>query len=184
MNNNLKIYGIWGAVIIGVVFLFVCMVQSYQNSAITMEEQVNESKSAIETAQKRRFDLIRNLADCVKEYDKHEAEIMIGVAQARSNGDMNADGDVMVQIKAVQEKYPELKSNENYKQLMTELAITENSIEKIRNNYNHQVKEYNRNIRKFPNRIFLDWVSYEVQEYSYLEFKNSSEDAPQNLFNH
>ena len=70
-----------------------------------------------------------------------------------STGDIE---NVTTAITAVSEAYPELKSNENYKELMNELSITEILIAEYRSNYNKQVKEYNRYIRKFPTRFFLN----------------------------
>lgn len=64
---------------------------------------------------------------------------------------------------------------------MNELAITENLIAEFRSNYNKQIKEYKRYIRKFPTRVFLDILGYEKQEYKYLDY-NAPEDAPQDLF--
>ena len=89
--------------------------------------------------------------------------------------------NVTTAITAVSEAYPELKSNENYKQLMNELSMTENMIAEYRSNYNKQIKEYNRYTRKFPTRIFLSMLGYEVQEYTYLDY-NAPSDAPQDLF--
>lgn len=71
--------------------------------------------------------------------------------------------------------------NENYKQLMNELSITENMIAEYRSNFNKQVKQYNRYVRKFPTSILLNMTGYEKQDYSYLEY-DVSEDAPQDLF--
>ena len=89
--------------------------------------------------------------------------------------------NVTTAITAVSEAYPELKSNENYKELMNELSITENLIAEYRSNYNKQVKEYNRYIRKFPTRFFLNILGYEVRKYTYLDY-SAPADAPQNLF--
>lgn len=89
--------------------------------------------------------------------------------------------NVTMAITAVSEAYPELKSNENYKQLMNELSMTENLIAECRSNYNKQIKEYNRYVRKFPTKIFLNMLGYEVQDYTYIDYEVSS-DAPQNLF--
>ena len=89
--------------------------------------------------------------------------------------------NVTTAITAVSEAYPELKSNENYKQLMNELAMTENLIAEYRSNYNKQIKEYNRYVRKFPTRMFLSMLGYETQEYKYLDY-DAPVDAPQNLF--
>lgn len=174
-----KIIGISLVGIISVVLMVVFMIQGVQNTAISLEEQVNIASSDIKVQEKRRVDLIYNLVDTVKNYDKHEAETLKAVVEGRSSkGDIE---DVNTLISAVTEAYPELKSNENYKQLMTELSMTENLIAEYRSNYNKQVKEYNRYTRKFPNSTFLDMLGYEVQGYTYLEY-NAPETAPQNLF--
>lgn len=89
--------------------------------------------------------------------------------------------NVTTAIAAVTEAYPELKSNENYKELMNELSITENLIAEYRENYNKQIKEYNRYVRKFPTRLFLNILGYEMQQYQYLDY-DAPVDAPQNLF--
>ena len=168
-----------GAGVIAVILLCVFGVQSSQNKAIALEEQVNTAQSDIKVQEKRRVDLVYNLADCVKQYDKHEADTLTAIAEGRgSTGDIE---NVTTAITAVSEAYPELKSNENYKQLMNELAMTENLIAEYRSNYNKQIKEYNRYVRKFPTRMFLDMLGYEVMGYQYLDY-NAPVDAPQNLF--
>ena len=168
-----------GAGVIAVILLCVFGVQSSQNKAIALEEQVNTAQSDIKVQEKRRVDLVYNLADCVKQYDKHEADTLTAIAEGRgSTGDIE---NVTTAITAVSEAYPQLKSNENYKQLMNELAMTENLIAEYRSNYNKQIKEYNRYVRKFPTRMFLDMLGYEVMDYQYLSYDVSS-DAPQNLF--
>lgn len=167
---------------LGIVLLIILAIfgiQSSQNKAFALEEQVNTAQSDIKIQEKRRVDLIYNLVDCVKEYDKHEAETLSAIVEGRgSTGDIE---NVTTAITAVTESYPELKSNENYKQLMNELSITENLIAEYRSNYNKQVKEYNRYVRQFPNRTFLNILGYEEQDYSYLDY-NAPVDAPQNLF--
>lgn len=151
----------------------------YINESIAMEEQVKTAQSDIKVQEKRRADLVYNLADCVKQYDAHEADTLKAVVDGRGkSGDIE---NVATAITAVSEAYPELKSNENYKQLMNELSITENMIAEYRSNFNKQVKQYNRYVRKFPTSIFLNVTGYEKQSYSYLEY-DVSEDAPQNLF--
>ena len=89
--------------------------------------------------------------------------------------------EVKTMISAVAEQYPQLQSNTNYKQLMNELSVTENLIAEYRSNFNKQVKEYKRYVRKFPTRFFLSMTGYEKIEYEYLNYDVSS-DAPTNLF--
>lgn len=178
-NNTWKTPVIILVEIITVIGLIVFWVQSFQNKAITLEEQVNTAQSDIEVQEKRRVDLVYNLADCVKQYDKHESETLKAVVEGRgSAGDIE---NVTTAITAVAEAYPELKSNENYKTLMNELSMTENLIAEHRSNYNKQVKEYRRYVKGFPARTFLNMLGYDVQEFEQLEF-NAPETAPQNLF--
>ena len=166
-----------GAILLIILCIF--GVQSSQNKAFMLEEQVNTAQSDIKVQEKRRVDLVYNLVDCVKQYDKHEAETLKSIVDGRdSTGNID---NVTTAITAVSEAYPELKSNDNYKQLMTELSMTENLIAEYRSNYNKQIKEYNRYVRQFPNRLFLSILGYEVQDYSYLDYDAPS-DAPQNLF--
>lgn len=178
-NTNWKLPLIIGAGVIAVILLCVFGVQSSQNKAIALEEQVNTAASDINVQEKRRVDLIYNLADAVMQYDKHEAETLKAIAEGR--GSTGSIENVTTAITAVAEAYPELKSNENYKTLMNELSMTENLIAEYRSNYNKAIKEYNRYVRKFPTRIFLNMLGYEVMEYEYLNY-NVSSDAPQNLF--
>lgn len=162
-------------VVLGCVF----GVQSAQNRAISLEESVYTTESDIKVQEKRRIDLVYNLADCVKQYDEHESETLTGLANGMSKG--NSVEDVNTALAAVTYAYPELKSNENYKQLMNELSITENMIAQYRENYNKSIKAYKRYVRRFPTRIFLDWTGYEVLEFERLDYQ-APVDAPQDLF--
>lgn len=178
-KSNAKLVGIIIGAIVAVIIFGVFGVQNYQNKAFSLEEQVNSAQSAINVQEKRRIDLIGNLVDCVKEYDEHEATTLKEVVEMRGQaGDIEG---AMTAITAVAEAYPELKSNENYKQLMNELSMTENMIAEHRENFNYQVKEYNRYVRKFPARMFLDMLGYETMDYKYLDY-NAPVDAPTNLF--
>lgn len=178
-NSNWKLILIIAAAAIAVILLCVFCVQGAQNKAFSLEESVNTAMADINVQEKRRVDLVYNLADCVMQYDKHEAETLKAVAEGRgSAGDIE---NATTAITAVSEAYPELKSNENYKELMNELSMTENLIAEYRSNYNQQVKAYNRYIRKFPTRTFLDMLGYEAIDFGYLEY-NAPADAPQDLF--
>lgn len=179
MKSNWKLGLIIAAAVAAVVILCIFGIQSAQNKAISLEEQVNTASSDIEIQEKRRVDLIYNLVDCVEQYSKHEADTLAAIVDGRgSTGDIE---NASTAITAVSEAYPELKADTTYKELMNELSMTENLIAEHRSNYNKQVKEYNRYVRKFPARIFLNILGYESQNYSYLEY-NASSDAPQNLF--
>lgn len=181
MKNNIKIILIIASIIIGVIVLISCIFIGTNNTAINLEEQIKESKSSINIQEKRREDLIYNLVDTVESYNQYEQETMTKIVDARSkasNGDVE---EAEILINAVAEQYPELKSNENYKSLMTELAVTENLIAEHRNNYNIQVKQYNKHIKKFPNNMILNIMGYEKLDDTYLNYE-ASEDAPRDLF--
>lgn len=178
-KTSWKLFLIIASGVIAIILLCVFGVQSSQNKAFSLEEQVNTAWSDIKVQEKRRLDLVYNLSDCVKQYDQHEAETLESIVEGRGTaGDIE---NVTTAIAAVSEAYPELKSNENYKALMNELSITENLIAEYRSNYNKQIKEYNRYVRRFPTRLFLNILGYDVQEYQYIDY-NAPEDAPQNLF--
>ena len=177
--NNWKLVGIGAAAVITIILMCIFGVQSSRNKAIILEEAVQTADSDIKVQEKRRVDLVYNLADCVMQYDKHEAETLKEITAAR--GGAGSIENATTAITAVAEAYPELRSNENYKQLMLELSTTENMIAKYRENYNRQISAYNRYVRSFPARAFLDWCGYEGQDYQRLDYQ-APVDAPQNLF--
>lgn len=160
----MKNKGTW--IIVGIVVAFVLLIAGIfvttNNRAISLEEQVLT-------------------ADCVKEYDKHEADTLLAVVDARNNGGVDIE-NVTTSIAAVAEQYPELKSNENYKELMNELATTENLIAQYRQSYNNEVRAYKKYVRKFPHKQILGMMGYEVINYSYLEYSTEDRQPVSNLF--
>lgn len=178
MKKILIIIGI----ILGIILMIVGMFAGTNNTAISLEEQIKESKSSINIQEKRREDLIYNLVDTVESYNNYEQETMQKIVEARTKANNGEIAEVETLISAVAEQYPELKSNENYKSLMTELAVTENLIAEHRNNYNIQVKQYNKYVKAFPHSTILNMMGYERLKNDYLEY-DASEDAPRNLFN-
>lgn len=178
--KNIKMSLIIVVGVLSVILLFIFVANGIQNKAIGLEEQIMVANSDIKVQEKRRVDLVYNLVDVVKEYDKHEYNTLKDVVDVRSSEGLDI-GEVTTMISATAEAYPELKSNDNYKTLMNELSITENIIAQFRSNYNKQVKEYNRHVRKFPNKQFLGLLGYEIIDLTYLDYGAPS-DAPQNLF--
>ena len=167
-----------GLILIGLLAIF--MLNGVQNKAIGLEEQIKVADSDIKVQEKRRVDLIYNLVDTVKQYDKHEADTLKEIVEARSSKSNDIE-NVTTMINAAAEAYPELKSSDNYKELMNELSITENMIAQYRSNYNKQIKEYKRYVKRFPNKQFLSLLGYEYIDYDYLDY-NAPVDSPQNLF--
>lgn len=177
MKKTLIIIGIILSILLIIVGKFV----TTNNKAISLEEQIKESKSSINIQEKRREDLLINMVDAIKSYNNYEQETMTKIIEARNqvtNGNIEEAEKI---ITMVAEQYPELKSNENYKQYMTELAVTENLIAEHRNNYNIQVKQYNKHVKTFPNSMILLMMGYERLDNTYLEY-DTSEDSPKNLF--
>jgi LemA protein len=168
-------------IFLGVIVVSFAVAFTTQNKAINLEEQIKESKSSIEIQEKRRVDLILNLVDTVKSYNKHEKDTLVQLTEARSNASKGNIKEAELAIQAVTEAYPDLKSQQNYKELMNELSTTENLIAEHRNNFNIQVKAYNKHVRTFPSNILLNIMGYEKMNVQYLEY-NASSDAPTNLF--
>lgn len=177
----MKKYLIRIGIILGVILMLLGIFIGINNTVINLEEQIKESKSSINIQEKRREDLIFNLVNTVESYNNYEQDTMFKIVEARTKASGGNVEEAQVLISAVAEQYPELKSNENYKTLMTELAVTENVIAEHRNNYNIQVKQYNKHIKKFPNNLILNIIGYEKLDNAYLEYE-ASEDAPKNLF--
>lgn len=172
-------------IVVGIVFAIILLIGglfiSSNNKAIFLEEQINAAQADINVAEKRRYDLVFNLVDAVQSYQDYEGETMESIVSARNSIEHGDVEGAQMEITAVAEAYPELKANENYKQLMNELALTENQIAQYRNNYNEQVRSYNKMVRSFPNNIILNILGYEAIDTTYTDY-DAPVDAPQDLF--
>ena len=172
-------------IVVGIVFAIILLIGglfiSSNNKAIFLEEQINAAQADINVAEKRRYDLVFNLVDAVQSYQDYEGETMESIVSARNSMEHGDVEGAQIEITAVAEAYPELKANENYKQLMNELALTENQIAQYRNNYNEQVRSYNKMVRSFPNNIILNILGYEAIDTTYSDY-DAPVDAPQDLF--
>lgn len=164
--------------IIGIIFLV--LTEAF-NSAITKEENVNTALSNISKEEKRRVDLFNNLVDAVQSYNKFEKDTLKQVIEARAQANAGNVESANLMLAAVVEAYPQLKAQENYKQAMLEFSITENRLSGYREQYNNEVRAYNRSVRTFPNRIFLSFIGYQPMEYQYLDYKVNNAQAV-NLF--
>lgn len=181
--KNYKTLIISIAAIAAVVLMIIFAVQGAGNKAITYEESVQTAKADVDTQLQRRYNVLTELAECVKQYDSHEYETLTAVIEARGSNISESEAEeVVAQINAVAEAYPELKSQANYKQFMTEIATTENLIANYKQAYNMSIKSYNRYVRKFPSRQFLSLIGYEVQQYEYYS-TDKTDSEPLELFN-
>lgn len=173
------------AAVLGAIIMAIIGVNTVKANAIAYAEKVTEAQSAIKIEEKRRADLIPNLADAIKSYDKHEYETLVELVKARTAKDGGLNDETQNEIRniinVVVENYPDFKNQENYKYFMQESAITENKIAEIRVAYNKAVSRYNTYTLNPTNKFFLDLTGYEKEEFQKLDY-DVSEDAPTNLF--
>jgi len=171
--------------VVAAIVMAIVGINSVPANAIACEEKVTEAQSAIKVQEKRRADLIPNLADAIKAYDQHEYETLMEVVNARKAQDGVISDDTVNEINEivniVLENYPQLSSQENYKEFMKESSITENKIAETREAYNKAVSRYNTYTRNPINKFFLSLTGYERVEFQKLSY-DVSEDAPTNLF--
>ena len=168
-------------IIVVALLMLIPMFTSQYNRAVTLEENVSTSTSNISKEEQRRVDLFNNLADATLSARTFEQETQTQIAQARSQANQGNVDEALLTINNVVEAYPEIKTTELYKQTMTEFAVTENRLAGYREQYNNDVREYNRFTRGFFTRIVLAVTGYEVVDFKYLDYKVDNSEA-RNLF--
>jgi len=159
------------AIIVIILFSLYSFFKGTYNTFVTLDETVKASWAQVENQLQRRYDLIPNLVETVKGYAKQEKDVFIDVTKARSR--VGSAGNIPDKIKAnnglsgalsrllvVVERYPDLKSNQNFMKLQDELAGTENRISVERRRYNESVKTYNVKIRSFPANILAGMYGF------------------------
>lgn len=173
-------------VVIGIVVLMVARYGiSANNNMVEKQEVVRTAWSQVENQYQRRADLIPNLVNTVKGYATHEEQTLTNVIEARAKAtQVKVDPDQLTdealqkymasqnnlsqalgRLMVVAEQYPELKANENFQMLQTQLEGTENRITTERQRFNETAKEYNIYIRKFPRNIFAGILGFKPQAY-------------------
>lgn len=147
----------------------------YRNQLVSNDEDVKTQWAQVENQLQRRYDLIPNLVETVKGFAQQEQEVFLGVAEARSKvggastipEKISANQELssaLSRLLLVVERYPEIKSNQNFMALQDELAGTENRIAVERRRYNEAVKVYNKAIRMFPGNIIAGLYGFERAE--------------------
>jgi len=169
--------GIVAIVIVVVVVLLIAIFAGIYNGLVKLNERVNEAWSDITVQMKYRADLIPNVVETVKGYAKHEKETFKMVTEARSATmgaktvkqaaeAENAMQGALGRIFALAEAYPELKANENFQTLQTQLQDTEDKIQAARRFYNAGAKDLNTRIKTFPVNIINNMVGhFKTREY-------------------
>lgn len=186
-----------GLIITIVVIALVALwgISSY-NGLVSMDENVSNSWANVETQYQRRSDLIPNLVNTVKGYAKHESQTLEAVMAARSQATQvkidpsnctpqqlaayqKAQGDVTTalgKLLAITENYPDLKANQNFLELQSQLEGTENRINVARKDFNDTAKKYNTSLRRFPRNIIASMFGFEKRNY--FEAEAGAEKAP------
>jgi LemA protein len=153
--------------VIGVIALFI--VFTY-NGLISLKNRVNEAESDIDVQLKRRYELIPNLVETVKGYAKHEKELLEKITSERSNlisgstaDKIKASNDIASSLKsvfAVAENYPDLKANQNFLQLQSDLTDTQDKIMAAQRFYNANVRDFNTKLQVFPTNLYAKSLGF------------------------
>jgi LemA protein len=183
-------------IIIAVAVLAVVWGITGYNGLVSMDEGVQTKWADVETQYQRRADLIPNLVNTVKGYAAHESETLQAVVEARAKAtsvnidptNMSAEqianfqkaqdgvSSALSRLLVTVEKYPDLKANENFRELQAQLEGTENRISVARRDYNEAARKYNTSLRSFPKNILAGMFGFEKK--AYFEAQEGSEQAP------
>jgi LemA protein len=165
-----------GWVVLGVVVVLVLWVIMIYNQLVAMRQRVGQAFADVDVQLKLRHDLIPNLVETVKGYASHERGTLEAVVNAR-NAAITAQGPAqqaaaenmltgaLRQLFALSEAYPDLKANQNFQQLQTEIADVENKIAAARRFFNNSVSEYNAGIQQFPAALFAGSLGFREREF-------------------
>lgn len=180
---------IWGlGILIAVIVVIGLMFMSSYNNFVSLEENVDQSYAQIENQLQRRLDLIPNLVNTVKGYAAHEKDVIADISDARARlagantpgeeATANADlSNALSRLLVVVENYPNLKADQQFTQLMDELAGTENRIAVARKDYNDQVAVYNKKVKQFPGALIAGIAGFDEKEY--FKANPKAEEAPE-----
>ena len=195
-GKNKKLFIILGVIVL-VIFVAYSSIKGTYNNMVNLDEGVKQSWSQVENVYQRRADLIPNLVNTVKGYAAHEQETFTAVIEARSKatsttidaGNLDAASiqkfqqaqeglsSALSKLMVVVERYPDLKANQNFLQLQSQLEGTENRIAVERKRFNETVGTYNSTIRKFPTNIYAGFFGFDQK--AYFESIEGSNVAPE-----
>lgn len=183
-------------IIIGIIFIIGAYMASINNKLVVLDQKATAQWGNVESSYQRRADLIPNIVSTAKGYAEFEQETLIQVTEARSRAtSINIDPSnitpeqlaqfqeaqagvtsALSRLLAVFERYPDLKANENFKELINELERTENRINVERNRFNEAARELNTEIHQFPTKMFAGILGF--HEKAYFKADAGSENAP------
>ena len=165
----------WFYIIIGIVVILLIYLLFMYNSFVKLNNTVKEAFSTMDVYLKKRWDLIPNIVETVKGYAKHEKDTLESVVKLRSSVyDKMSDDDKIQQnekltrgvskIMALAESYPDLKANENFKDLSNQLLKIEDDIANARKYYNGSVRIFNNKVEMFPSNMVAGVFGYKTKK--------------------
>ncbi len=174
-----------GLILIGLLLLVGVFIAGIYNTAVRLNENVDEAWGNVQTAYQRRNDLIGNLVNTVKGAADYEKSALTQVIEARAKATSvtidpsNITPEQLAQFNKVQgglsgalksllvtvERYPDLKANQNFLKLQDELTSTENQILTSRTRFNESIKPYNKHVKTFPNTLFTGILGFNSKPY-------------------
>jgi LemA protein len=183
---------IWLIVILAIVVVIALLVVALYNRLVQQRNRVDNAWAQVEVQLKRRWDLIPNLVETVKGYAAHERETFENVTQARAAAQQAQTpaesaqaegllGQMLGRLFAVAEAYPELQADENFRQLQSELAETENRIAVSRQVYNDTVLTFNNAIQTVPGVFVAGPFGFDKREFFDVE-DDTQREPPQVSF--
>jgi LemA protein len=163
-------------IVIGVIVVLVLWIIMIYNSLVAMRQRVNQSFADVDVQLKQRHDLIPNLVETVKGYASHERGTLEAVINARQTAIAapgieqkvaaeNMLSGALRQLFALSEAYPDLKANQNFQQLQSELSDIENKLAAARRFFNNAVQEYNTGIQQFPAVVLAGALGFSQKEF-------------------
>ena len=161
----------WIYIIIAIIVLIVIYALALYNSFVKLNNKVKEAFSTMDVYLKKRWDLIPNIVEIVKGYAKHEKDTLKEVVELRNSTYNKMSDEEKIKtneqlssginkIMALAEAYPDLKANENFKDLSKQLTKVEDDITNSRKYYNGVVRIYNNKVEMFPSNIFAGLFGY------------------------
>lgn len=179
-------------IILGLIIFAGLVVMVIYNRLVALRQTREQSFADIDVQLKQRYDLIPNLVETVKSYAEHEKETLQGLTNARAGIDAagsdtsnrmqaeSAMSGALMNLFAVAENYPDLKADQNYRQLMDELSDIENKIAAARRFFNNATSELNTAVEQFPAVLFAASFGFKQEEFFEIDEADRAklEDAP------
>ena len=190
MSSGKKVIIVLAVIAFLAISLYSLVAGNY-NRFVKMDVAIKAAWSQVENQLQRRYDLIPNLVETVKGYAKQEKDVLVEVTNARSRvggagtvpdkiAANNELSSALSRLMVVVERYPDLKSNQNFLKLQDELAGTENRIAVERMRYNETVKVYNEAIRTFPSNFVASMFGF--KEAAFFEAPKEAKATPKVKF--